>query len=139
MYKQLLLIVALIISFSTHSISIITNPSVNLPSLTTAQLRRIYSMRQTKWPDQQAIVVYVLPSKHKFHRMFSKKVLQMFPYQLDRIWNKLTYSGVGNGPIVVNSPAELIKAVGNTAGAIGYAEDGVHNNSQLHVISIRRE
>lgn len=122
--------------FSAHSINIITNPSVKLYSLTTAQLRRIYSMRQTQWPDHQAIVVFVLPSKHPFHRDFSKKVLHMFPYQLDRIWNKLTYSGVGSAPIVVNSPEELIKAVSHTVGAIGYAENDI-KNSQVHIVSIK--
>jgi len=136
MCKQLLFIVALSWCFSAHSINIITNPSVKLQSLTTAQLRRIYSMRQTQWPDHQAIVVFVLPSKHQLHRNFSKKVLHMFPYQLDRIWNKLTYSGVGRAPIVVNNPAALVQAVSHTKGAIGYAEDELNNN-QLHIISIK--
>lgn len=46
----------------------------------------------------------------------------MFPYQLDRIWNKLTYSGLGVAPITVNSPQELLDAVKKTPGAIGYVE-----------------
>jgi len=135
MYKQLLFIAALISSFSVHSITVIANPSVNISSLTTAQLRRIYSMRQTQWPNQQPIVVYVLPSKQQLHRVFSKKILHMFPYQLDRIWNKLTYSGVGNAPIVVNNADALINAVKHTVGAIGYAEDNV-DKDQLHIITI---
>ena len=44
----------------------------------------------------------------------------MYPYQLDRIWNKLTYSGLGVAPIIVISPAALIDAVRKTSGAIGY-------------------
>jgi ABC-type phosphate transport system substrate-binding protein len=134
--KLLLLVGALISSFAAHSINIITHPSVNVDTLTTAQLRRIYSMRQTLWADHSAIVVFVLPSKHKLHRAFAKKILRMFPYQLDRIWNKLTYSGVGAVPIVVDSPQALLNAVVATPGAIGYMEDDLNKN-KLHIIKIK--
>ena len=55
----------------------------------------------------------------------------MYPYQLDRIWNKLTYSGLGVAPVMVVSPAALIDAVRKTPGAIGYVgklkdEEGVY-------------
>ncbi len=136
--KILLLITVLLNSVSVQAINIITNSSVSLHSLSTSQLRRIYSMRQTLWPNDQVIVVYVLPSKNKTHREFSKKALHMFPYQLDRIWNKLTYSGVGSAPVVVNSQKELIEAVLHTRGAIGYSEYKINNN-QLNIITIKNE
>ena len=80
-------------------------------------------MRQLLWSDGQKIVVFVLSSSHPLHQEFSKNELEIFPYKLDRIWNKLTYSGLGTAPIVVNSPQELIDSVINTPGAIGYVED----------------
>jgi hypothetical protein len=52
-------------------------------------------MRQTTWSNGQAITVNVLPNQHQTHQAFSTKVLGMFPYQLDRIWNKLVFSGLG--------------------------------------------
>jgi ABC-type phosphate transport system substrate-binding protein len=85
-----------------------------------AQLRRIYTMRQTQWSDAQRITVFVLPRQHLLHIQFSKAYLEMYPYQLDRIWNKLTYSGLGVAPIIVTSPEALIDAVKSTPGAIGY-------------------
>jgi hypothetical protein len=78
-------------------------------------------MRQTQWQDGQRITVFVLPRHHVLHLQFSKERLEMYPYQLDRIWNKLTYSGLGVAPVLVISPAALIDAVRNTPGAIGYA------------------
>jgi hypothetical protein len=66
------------------------HPSVSEQRLTTSQLRRIYTMRQLQWTDGHRITVYVLPRQHILHLRFSKERLQMFPYQLDRIWNKLT-------------------------------------------------
>jgi ABC-type phosphate transport system substrate-binding protein len=90
--------------------------------LTTSQLRRIYTMRQIQWANGHRITVYVLPRKHILHLQFSKERLQMFPYQLDRIWNKLTYSGLGVAPVTVNTPEDLLKAVKSTPGSIGYVE-----------------
>lgn len=98
------------------------HPSVNESILTPSQLRRIYTMRQIHWSDGHRITVFTLPRKHALHLRFSKERLQMFPYQLDRIWNKLTYSGLGVAPITVNSPQELLDAVKKTPGAIGYVE-----------------
>jgi len=59
----------------------------------------------------------------------------MFPYQLDRIWNKLTYSGLGVAPIMVNTANELIAAVKNTPGAIGYSEN-VMGDEGMHFVKI---
>ena len=105
----------------THAVEVITHRGLDVDALSTTQLRRIYSMRQSVWPSGEAIVVYVLPSEHQVHKVFSREVLKIFPYQLDRIWNKLVFSGVGKKPIVVDSPEALLEAVKSTPGAIGYA------------------
>ena len=104
--------------------------------MTTSQLRRIYTMRQIQWSDGRRITVFVLPRQHALHLRFSKERLQMFPYQLDRIWNKLTYSGLGVAPITVNTPEELIEAVKRTSGAIGYIER-VMDEEAVNVIQIK--
>lgn len=112
------------------------HPSVSEPILTTSQLRRIYTMRQIQWADGHRITVYVLPRQHALHLRFSKERLQMFPYQLDRIWNKLTYSGLGVAPITVNTPKALLDAVRKTPGAIGYV-DSVKDEEAVNVVQIK--
>jgi ABC-type phosphate transport system substrate-binding protein len=112
------------------------HPSVSETELTTSQLRRIYTMRQTQWSDGQRITVFVLPRHHVLHLKFSKERLEMFPYQLDRIWNKLIYSGLGVAPITITSPEALIEAVKKTPGAIGYVEK-LKDERLLYVIEIK--
>jgi ABC-type phosphate transport system substrate-binding protein len=107
---------------TASAVEVITHPAVSETTLSTSQLRRIYTMRQVQWADAQRITVFVLPRQHALHLRFSKERLQMFPYQLDRIWNKLTYSGLGVAPITVNTPEELLEGVRMTPGAIGYVE-----------------
>jgi len=105
------------------AIEVVTHHQVTDLSLTKSQLRRIYTMRQLYWSDNSTISVFVLPNQHELHQRFSKERLQIFPYQLNRIWHKLTYSGLGVAPTVVGSEQELIQAVINTPGAIGYIDD----------------
>jgi len=105
------------------AIEVVTHHQVIDHSLTKSQLRRIYTMRQIYWSDNSAISVFVLPSQHALHQRFAKERLQIFPYQLNRIWHKLTYSGLGVAPTIVNSEQELVQAVIKTPGAIGYIDD----------------
>jgi len=93
-------------------------------------------MRQLRWANNTSIVVFVLPSKSSIHKKFSKNVLNILPYKLDRIWNKLTFSGLGIAPKVVQTQEELLKAVSTTPGAIGYVEEV--NKEHVNVIKITK-
>lgn len=75
------------------------------------------------WQNGSPIVVFVLPTSNVLHQKFCKEELQLFPYQLDRIWHRLTFSGYGVAPIEVANERELILAVQSTQGAIGYIEN----------------
>lgn len=101
-------------------VKIIANPSVSLTHIDSDQIRRIFTMYQTNWSNAQPIVVFVLPNSHPTHQLFSREILGLFPYQLDRIWNKLVYSGLGEGPIRLTNEAEMIKKIQQQPGAIGY-------------------
>lgn len=115
--------VILLFSPQVEAINIISNITADTALLSTTQLRRIYSMRQAHWKNGTPIVVFVLASKDPLHQKFCKEQLRLFPYQLDRIWHKLTFSGYGVAPIQVANESELIKAVKSTKGAIGYVEN----------------
>ncbi|MGJ8691029.1 MAG: hypothetical protein ACSHW0_00960 [Thalassotalea sp.] len=125
-------------SFSLGAVEVIVHNKQQLPfnSLTTYQIRQIYTMRQHNWQNGQAIVVYTLSSDALLHQKFSKNVLKIFPYQLDRVWRKLTYSGLGKVPIVMNSIDELKAAVKKTPGSIGYIDKLVKGET-FDVIEIK--
>jgi len=135
-FLRLLLLVAIFISNAAFGVSVISHKSVDVKSLTTSQLRRIYTMRQLQWSSNIRIKVYVLPSNYLIHKNFCKENLRIFPYQLDRIWNKLTFSGLGVAPTVVKNQAELLKIVSTTPGAIGYI-DNVSHKGHVNVIEIK--
>ena len=121
--SAILVILAIFLSSQVIAIEIVTHLNVPDKQLTQSQLRRIYSMRQLHWSNNTHITVFVLPSQNALHHRFAKECLQIFPYQLNRIWHKLTYSGLGVAPTIVESEQDLIKAVISTPGAIGYISD----------------
>lgn len=114
---------------------VIVNKAVKQDSLSVAQLRRIYAMRQIKWSDNTPIIVFVLPSQHLMHKKFAQQTLHILPYKLDRIWNKLTFSGLGNAPTIVETPERLLEAVKNTPGAVGYIDE-ITKEDLVNVIKI---
>jgi ABC-type phosphate transport system substrate-binding protein len=132
----------LFIAFSADSqvptVLVVVNPSVEFTDISVAKIRRIFSMRQTFWSDGQKITVYVLSNRHQTHQTFSTKVLRLFPYQLDRIWDKLIYSGLGEGPIKVQSEKEMLERVNRKPGAIGYVMQQF-NDANVNVIKLSEE
>jgi hypothetical protein len=115
---------------------VIVNASVKVQQLSHAQLRSIYMMRQVLWPDGSAIKVFVLPNRSELHLQFSRQQLQLFPYQLERVWQKLTYSGTGTPPTEVADSAKMRELVASTPGAIGYIETG-NDITELQIVQIQ--
>ncbi|WP_339725780.1 substrate-binding domain-containing protein [uncultured Paraglaciecola sp.] len=130
-----LLSVAFSVSSQVPEVKVVVNPSVESKEMSVEQIRRIFSMRQTNWPNDQSITVYVLANQHQTHQVFSTKVLGMFPYQLERIWNKLVYSGLGEEPIKLQSEQEMLERVSEVPGAIGYVIQQVESHN-VNVIKV---
>jgi len=100
---------------------IANSSSENIISANT--LRQIYSMRLQTWRDGSGITVFVLNPAGERHRKFSLEILNVFPYQLQRAWDVLVFSGTGRSPVVVESEQEMISRVKSTPGSIGYIID----------------
>jgi hypothetical protein len=59
---------------------VLVNPSIEPADINVAKIRRIFSMRQTFWSNDQKITVYVLSNRYQTHQIFSTKVPRLFPY-----------------------------------------------------------
>jgi ABC-type phosphate transport system substrate-binding protein len=114
------LLCGLLFSWTLSATSVVVNQSVPLQSLTQAQLRNIFTLRQTQWPDGSAITVLVLPDTSVLHQRFSREQLKLFPYQLNHIWDKHSFSGTGSRPRQVDNAAAMLQQLRQTPGAIGY-------------------
>ena len=108
---------------NNDDIDIYVNSSVPDRRYSLAEVRAIFAMRKTIWPDGTKIKVFVLPDDASEHRLFTKNRLHMFPHQFRRTWDRLTFSGAGQAPVEVDSFEEMFERLSNTPGSIGYLED----------------
>lgn len=113
---------------------IISHPSVSTQSLSRDVLLAMFAMHRRRWADGQRVKVFVLERDHLIHKTFATEVLGTYPYQLERMWRRLVYSGTGRAPQVCADEKEMLRKVMNTPGAIGYV--GTIEEGDLNVIRI---
>ena len=121
--------------FATDTPVIITHATVKETSLSRQSLLAVFGMHTQRWRDGQRIKVFVLASDQPLHRKFATEVLGTYPYQLDRIWQRLVYSGTGRAPYICTSEEDMRMKVRNTPGAIGYV--GRIMEEDTHVITVK--
>ncbi len=127
--SSLILITSLWLAWPAAAVQLVVNPSVAETALTPAKVRAIFNMRLLSWPDGTPIRVFVLKDRDPLHREFTKQVLQVFPHQLRRSWDRRVYSGVGQAPQQVDDVDEMWSRLAGTKGAIGYLpEDRIDDN-----------
>ena len=101
---------------------LIHHPQLTNEDFSTSSLVRIYAMQKRVWSDSTPIKVFTLSNTSALHKDFVHKYLRMQPYQLDRLWHRLVFSGTGTTPVEVFSIEEMIEKVKNTPGAVGYVD-----------------
>ena len=99
---------------------ILVHQDVDITAIDSTYLRQIFAMQIRKWPDNQVINVYTLPSTSDLHHGFVTERLKVQPHQLDRIWNRMLFTGTGKAPTVVASEEEMVRVIQASPGAIGY-------------------
>lgn len=102
---------------------VIVNPQINHIKISHIEIKRIYAMQLKKWPNNIPIKVFTLTDTTSTQRNFVISKLKMQPYQLDRLWKRMIYSGTGKTPKVLSSEEEMIQQVLAVPGAIGYIEN----------------
>jgi len=103
--------------------SVIVASDVDVGVVDRAFLVSVFSMRLTRWQDGTPIRVFVYRDRDPAHFQFVKQRLKIFPYQLRNTWDRAIYTGSGEAPRQVKTPAEMLERIISTQGAIGYIAD----------------
>lgn len=123
----LLCIIVLLPMQSLFAVEVITNSDNVVQIQGSNNLRSIFSMRTRYWPNGEKIRVFVLADDSEVHKTFVKQKLQMFPHQLRRTWDRMTYTGTGQPPVTVHSTAEMLEKIKTTKNSIGYIDRRVED------------
>ena len=130
-----LLLLLLLPAWSAVAVEVIVNKTVPVSTLSVANARAIFGMRQVKWPDGSLIRVFVLPDTNPVHGALCKERLNIYPYQLRQSWDRLVFSGMAQAPTEVASEDEMVTRVASTPGAIGYVSK-INNNQSIRVLHV---
>jgi ABC-type phosphate transport system substrate-binding protein len=118
------LIVAITLwSFSSVSmaVSVVANEaSVLETALSFNELKQIFTLEKTQWKNKRSIVVFVLPANDLLHKEFCEELLEIYPHQLQRMWERHLFSEKNAMVYVAKDHRDLLKSVAMTPGAIGY-------------------
>lgn len=110
---------------------VIAHNGVNQDSISERQLRRVFMLKQRSWEDGSKISLVVFSSEDEKHALFLRHLLKLFPYQLEREWNKLIYSGQSAPPIIATDTTTMLSIVSSTPGAIGYVVSELDQTTEL--------
>ncbi len=127
------------IVMATESVDyvVITHPSTKNTTVTISKLQGIYGLKIKSWDDDTPITIYSTNPLDKEYQQFCKMILGIFAHQLQRAWDRLTYSGRAKSPTIVASFEEMIDLVSKTPGAIGYIPQDAVNSAVFQVEIIR--
>jgi len=111
-----------------QDVVVVANPGVLITTVTSAQLRDIFTGVHSTFPDRSRAVPVTLKGG-PVHEVFLRNHLGETPDGFRTFWRKLLFSGQGVPPKEFASEAALLQFVAETPGAIGYVSrvsDGVN-------------
>ncbi len=103
-----------------NSVYPVVNINTSQRNISKNGLSAIFKMRLRHWSDGSNVTVFVLQDDNPLHKQFCKQILNVFPHQMRRNWNKLVFSGTGQAPILLENKDEMINKLRDTPGAVGY-------------------
>lgn len=130
----LLCITVSLCALPAPAVEVIVNSITKDLSIDQNSLRSIFSLRKRVWSNGEKIRIFVLPDNNTIHKKFVKEKLQMFPHQLRRTWNRMTYTGTGQPPVTVDSVSEMLEKIKTTPNSIGYIDRRIEDEA-IHYFS----
>ena len=114
----------------------IVNAHNSQQSISQNGLGAIFKMRLRRWQDGVPVTVFVINDKSPLHQKFCKKILNVFPHQMRRVWDKAVFSGSGQAPIQLENAQAMLEKISSTPGAIGYL-NASHLTDNVKIIEVQ--
>lgn len=92
----------------------------NTNAVSTEFVAKAYRGEARSWPEGGNVATVALPDDNSTRIAFDKAVLGKAPAQSRALWAQLTFTGKAVPPKLVDSDAEVVKAVAENKNAIGY-------------------
>lgn len=94
--------------------------SSDVTALSMDQLKNVYSLKQKLLPNNAPVKLVHLPLDNKVSQDFSRQLFELFPYQLQRIWDRQVFSGRARAPKTIDSEGKVFAYVSTSSSTIAY-------------------
>jgi hypothetical protein len=121
-----------------NKIAIISN--VNIVALNEQQIRNLFSLKKKLLPNNIRAVLVRLPFSHEASKIFCQNIYDLYPYQLQRQWDRLVFSGKATAPKQADSESDVIKLVASYPNSLGYISASspllIEYKGQINVVAV---
>jgi ABC-type phosphate transport system substrate-binding protein len=102
-------------------------------------LTQVFLKKRTQWSDDSVILPVDQSKSSAVREQFSEEVLGRSVAAVRAYWNQLVFSGRGVPPPELGSDEEVLRYVGQHAGAIGYvsAASDVDAATNVKIVQVR--
>lgn len=118
-----------------ESLTIITNDKGAPAELKFADLKSILLGEKQRWRNGNKIMIALMKTSTPAGILTCKKIYDMSSDELKKYWLALVFDGKADGPVFLNSAAEVESFVAENPGAIGVV-DQPQEIADTHVVLI---
>jgi len=133
---SLFLWTGLALATDPQTVHIVVAASNPLSSVSRSELISILSLQKRYWDNGERIVILLPPITNPDFSQFVIEHTGLYPYQLQRRWDRSRFAGRGRAPIKVSSPEEALRLLKTTPGALAFLPSRLKDTEVKHVPSL---
>lgn len=122
----------------TKKIAIIS--SKNIAALSEQQVRNFFSLKKKLLPNNIRVALVRLPLSHAATKSLCHNLYDLYPYQLQRQWDRQVFSGKAKAPQQVDNESEVFKLIMTYPNSLGYVSANspllAKYKGQVHVVAV---
>lgn len=94
--------------------------SSDVKPLTMDQLKNVYSLKQKLLPNKAPVKLVQQPLNTKVSQDFTRHLFEIYPYQLQRMWDRQVFSGRARAPKVIDTEGKIFAHLATSSNTIAY-------------------
>ncbi len=110
---------------------VVVNTKGPVPDLTFSQLKSVLKGEKLRWKDGTKVVIALMKTNTPAGISTCKKIYNLSPNDLNKLFLALVFQGKGEAPVFFNSVSELDAFISQTPGAIGVIESVPGNKERV--------
>ena len=105
---------------------------LNDTEITLSDVKQLYTLSKKLLPNGERASLVMMPMEASETVKMFRFLLGAYPYQMQRKWDRVVFSGKGTAPTIYDSSAQILEFVSGNKGAVGYVS--IPSDAELTVL-----